>query len=404
MNIMQVKEENMKKTIKDYELNGKKVIIRCDLNVPIENGIIKDITRIKASLKTIRYARKMNAKVILLSHLGRIKTEEDKQKNTLKPVAEELSKLLRKKVTFIDQTRGEKLENAIKNMKNRDVILIENTRFEDLDGKKESSNDKQLGQYWASLGDIFINDAFGTIHRSHASNLGIASNLPNGIGFLVEKEIKNLTKLTNKPKKPYTIILGGSKVSDKIGVINNLITKADYILIGGGMAFTFLKAAGFGIGSSICEKEKISFCKELLDKYQDKLILPIDIITGSEIKENTSIHERFINEIEEDEIGLDIGPKTIEVFKQYLDDCKTIFWNGPVGYFEIKEFSNGTKELLNIITNTKAYTLVGGGDTARAAVTFNYQDKISHISTGGGASLEFLEEVSLPALDIIDEK
>ena len=404
MNIMQVEEENMKKTIKDYELNGKKVIIRCDLNVPIENGIIKDITRIKASLKTIRYARKMNAKVILLSHLGRIKTEEDKQKNTLKPVAEELSKLLRKKVTFIDQTRGEKLENAIKNMKNRDVILIENTRFEDLDGKKESSNDKQLGQYWASLGDIFINDAFGTIHRSHASNLGIASNLPNGIGFLVEKEIKNLTKLTNKPKKPYTIILGGSKVSDKIGVISNLITKADYILIGGGMAFTFLKAAGFGIGSSICEKEKISFCKELLDKYQDKLILPIDIITGSEIKENTSIHERFINEIEEDEIGLDIGPKTIEVFKQYLDDCKTIFWNGPVGYFEIKEFSNGTKELLNIITNTKAYTLVGGGDTARAAVTFNYQDKISHISTGGGASLEFLEEVSLPALDIIDEK
>ena len=394
----------MKKTIKDYELNGKKVIIRCDLNVPIENGIIKDITRIKASLKTIRYARKMNAKVILLSHLGRIKTEEDKQKNTLKPVAEELSKLLRKKVTFIDQTRGEKLENAIKNMKNRDVILIENTRFEDLDGKKESSNDKQLGQYWASLGDIFINDAFGTIHRSHASNLGIASNLPNGIGFLVEKEIKNLTKLTNKPKKPYTIILGGSKVSDKIGVISNLITKADYILIGGGMAFTFLKAAGFGIGSSICEKEKISFCKELLDKYQDKLILPIDIITGSEIKENTSIHERFINEIEEDEIGLDIGPKTIEVFKQYLDDCKTIFWNGPVGYFEIKEFSNGTKELLNIITNTKAYTLIGGGDTARAAVTFNYQDKISHISTGGGASLEFLEEVSLPALDIIDEK
>ena len=194
MNIMQVKEENMKKTIKDYELNGKKVIIRCDLNVPIENGIIKDITRIKASLKTIRYARKMNAKVILLSHLGRIKTEEDKQKNTLKPVAEELSKLLRKKVTFIDQTRGEKLENAIKNMKNRDVILIENTRFEDLDGKKESSNDKQLGQYWASLGDIFINDAFGTIHRSHASNLGIASNLPNGIGFLVETEIQKLNQ------------------------------------------------------------------------------------------------------------------------------------------------------------------------------------------------------------------
>ena len=394
----------MKKTIKDYELGGKKVIIRCDFNVPIENGIIKDETRLKASLKTIRYARKNNAKIILLSHLGRIKTEEDKQKYTLKPVAERLSKLLRKKVIFIDQTRGEKLENTIQKMKDRDVVLIENTRFEDLDGKKESTNNPELGKYWASLGDIFINDAFGTIHRSHASNLGIASNLPNGVGFLVENEIKHLNKLTEKPKKPYTIILGGSKVSDKIGVISNLITKADYILIGGGMAFTFLKAAGFNIGSSICEKDKISFCKEMLDKYQEKLILPIDVITAKEIKENAKSNERFINEIEEDEIGLDIGPKTIEVFKQYLDDCKTIFWNGPVGYFELKEFQNGTKKLLEIITNTKAYTVVGGGDTARAATDFNYQSKICHISTGGGASLAFLEGIKLPALDIINEK
>ena len=394
----------MKKTIKDYDLGGKKVIIRCDFNVPIENGIIKDESRLKASLKTIRYARKNNAKVILLSHLGRIKTEEDKEKYTLKPVAERLSTLLRKKVKFINQTRGEELENAINHMKDKDVILIENTRFEDLDGKKESHNDKELGEYWASLGDIFINDAFGTIHRSHASNLGIASNLPNGIGFLVENEIKKLNKLTNKPKKPYTIILGGAKVSDKIGVISNLINKADYILIGGGMAFSFLKAAGFNIGSSICEKEKLSFCKEMLDKYPDKLILPIDVITATEMKENTQTHERFINEIEEEEMGLDIGPRTLEVFKQYLDDCKTIFWNGPVGCFEIKEFENGTKNLLNIITNTKAYTLVGGGDTARAAVTFDYQDKISHISTGGGASLAFLEGIELPALTIIDEK
>ena len=394
----------MKKTIKDYELSGKKVIIRCDFNVPIQDGIIKDETRIKASLKTIRYARKHNAKVILLSHLGRIKNEEDKTKYTLKPVAQMLSKLLRKKVTFIDQTRGEKLNKAVENMQNKDVILIENTRFEDLNGKKESGNDKELGKYWANLGDIFINDAFGTIHRSHASNLGIASNLPNGIGFLVEEEIKKLNKLIDKPRKPYTIILGGSKVSDKIGVISNLITKADYILIGGGMAFTFLKAAGFNIGSSLCEKEKLDFCKKMLDQYPDKLILPIDAITATEIKENVKTHERFVNEIAEDEIGLDIGPKTLEVFKQYLDDCKTIFWNGPVGYFEIKEFASGTKQLLKIITNTKAYTLVGGGDTARAATNFNYQDKISHISTGGGASLAFLEKSNLPALDIIDEK
>lgn len=394
----------MKKTIKDYNLNGKKVIIRCDFNVPIENGIIKDETRLKKSLKTIRYARKNNAKVILMSHLGRINKEEDKQKYTLKPVAERLSKLLRKKVTFIDQTRGEKLENAINNMKDKDVILIENTRFEDLDGKKESSNDKTLGKYWANLGDIFINDAFGTIHRAHASNLGIASNLPNGLGFLVENEIKKLTKLIDKPKKPYTIILGGSKVEDKIGVISNLITKADYLLIGGGMAFTFLKAAGFNIGSSLCEREKLSYCKDLLNKYEEKIVLPIDIITAKEINENTKTTERFLGEIEEDEIGLDIGPKTTEVFKQYLDDCKTIFWNGPLGYFELKPFQNGTKTILDIITKTKAYTVVGGGDTIRAATDFNYQDKISHISTGGGASLAFLEEKPLPALDIIDEK
>ena len=394
----------MKKTIQDYDLSGKKVIIRCDFNVPIEDGIIKDESRIKKSLKTIRYARKNNAKVILMSHLGRVKTKEDKQKYTLKPIAESLSKYLRKKVIFIDQTRGKKLEKAIDNMKEKDVILIENTRFEDLDGKKESNNDKDLGKYWASLGDIFINDAFGTIHRSHASNLGIASNLPSGLGFLTKDEIKKLTKLTDKPKKPYTIILGGAKVSDKIGVISNLINRADYILIGGGMAFTFLKAAGFNIGSSICEKEKISYCREILDKYPDKLILPIDIITATEMKENVKTHERFINEIEEDEIGLDIGPKTLEVFKQYLDDCKTIFWNGPMGCFETQGFVFGTKKLLDIITNTKAYTVVGGGDTARAAVTFNYQDKISHVSTGGGASLAFLEGTKLPALNIIDEK
>ena len=394
----------MKKTIKDYELNGKKVLIRCDFNVPIENGIIKDETRIKASLKTIRYARKMNAKVILLSHLGRIKKEEDKQKYTLKPVAEKLSKLLRKKVTFIDQTKGEKLETAINNMKNKDVILLENTRFEDLDNKKESNNDKKLGEYWASLGDIFINDAFGTIHRKHASNLGIASNLPNGLGFLVENEIKKLTKLIDKPKKPYTIILGGSKVSDKIGVISNLIDKVDYMLICGGMAFTFLKAAGFDIGSSICEKEKLNYCQELLDKNESKIILPIDIITSTQINENVKTNERFLGEIKEDEIGLDIGPKTLEVFKQYIVDSKTIFLNGPAGYFELKPFQNGTKNLLNIIADTNAYTVLGGGDTARAAFSFNVQDKISHISTGGGASLAFLEGKTLPALEIINEK
>lgn len=394
----------MKKTIKDYDLKGKKVIIRCDYNVPIENGVIKDDSRIKASLKTIRYARKNGAKIILLSHLGRIKTEEDKQKYTLKPVADRLSKLLRKKVTFIDQTRGKKLENAINNMKEKDIILIENTRFEDLNGQKESKNNIQLGKYWASLGDIFINDAFGTIHRIHASNCGLAENLPNGLGLLVENEIKKLTKLIENPKKPYVIILGGSKVSDKIGVIENLINKVDYLLICGGMAFTFLKAAGFNIGDSLLEQDKIAYCKKLLEKHENKIILPIDIITSKEISENTKTNERFLGEIKDDEIGLDIGHKTTEVFKQYLEDSKTIFWNGPAGYFELKPFQNGTKSLLDIISKTKAYSVIGGGDSARAAKEFNYQDKIKHISTGGGASLAFLEGINLKALDLINEK
>ena len=394
----------MKKTIKDYDLLDKKVIIRCDFNVPIENGIIKDEKRLKASLKTIRYARKMGAKVILLSHLGRIKTEDDKEKYTLKPVSERLSKLLRKKVTFIDTTRGEQIEKAINKMKNKDVILIENTRFEDLPDKKESNCDEKLSKYWASLGDIFINDAFGTIHRTHASNYGISKNIPSGIGFLVENEIKKLSKLIDKPKKPYIIILGGSKVSDKIGVISNLINKADYILIAGGMSFTFLKAAGFNIGQSLLEKDKISYCKDLLDKYEDKIILPIDIITANEISDKANTNERFINEIKEDEIGLDIGPKTVEVFKQYIDDSKTIFLNGPLGYFELKPFENGTKKILQIISETRAYTVVGGGDSVRSVNKFDLEDKISHISTGGGASLEYLEGKALKALDIIDEK
>ena len=393
----------MKKTIKDYELSGKKVIIRCDFNVPIENGVIKDESRIIKSLKTIKYALRKGAKVILMSHLGRIKSEEDKEKYTLKPVALNLEKHLKRKVTFINETRGKNLEEAVKNMKNKDIILIENTRFEDLEGKKESNNDKNLGKYWASLGDIFINDAFGTIHREHASNVGIATNLPNGIGFLVEEEIKKLNKLINKPKKPYIIVLGGAKVSDKIGVIENLIEKADYILISGGMSFTFLKAAGFNIGDSILEKEKIPFCNKMLEKYPDKIILPIDVITAKELKANVKTHERFINEIE-DEMGLDIGPKTVKLFKQYLNDAKTIFLNGPAGCFEIKEFSKGTKEILKIIAESKAYTVVGGGDSIRAVKEFKVEDKISHISTGGGASLAYLEEIKLKALDVIDEK
>lgn len=394
----------MKKQIKDFDLKGKKVIIRCDFNVPMEDGKITDNTRIKSSLKTIRYAVNHGGKVILLSHLGRIKEDRDKEKYSLKLVSDELSKLLKKKVKFINKTKGKEVENAVKQMKEKEIILLENTRFEDLDGKKESQNDKELGKYWANLGDIFINDAFGTIHRNHASNVGIASNLPSGLGMLVNKEIKVLNKLLKNPKKPYVIVLGGAKVSDKLDLIKNLVKKADYILIGGGMAFTFLKAAGFSIGSSLLEKDKLSECQKLLDEYPEKIILPIDIITSDKISNDAKTHLRFINEIEEDEMGLDIGVGTIKVFKQYLEDSKTIFWNGPMGCFEYKPFEEGTKSLCEIIANTDAYKVIGGGDTISAVTKFGFEDKMDHLSTGGGASLTYLEGKKLEALDIIDEK
>ena len=393
----------MKKTIRDYNLEGKKVIIRVDFNVPIKDGEIQDDNRIKQSLETINYALEHNAKIILLSHLGRVKTIEDKETNTLEPVALRLSELLDKEIIFVTETRGELLEQEINNMKNGDIILVENTRFEDLDGKKESSNDEELGTYWASLGDIFINDAFGTSHRSHASNVGIASHLPNGIGFLIEKELNTMLPAITNPNRPFTVILGGSKVSDKIKVIENLVNIADYILIGGGMAFTFLKSLDINIGSSILDEESIEFCKNILNKHKDKIILPIDIVTSISVDEPINTRKIFIKDIKENEIGLDIGKQTIELFKEYIEKSNTIIWNGPVGKFEINEFSNGTKELCEIVKNVKT-SIIGGGDTASAVINLGYKDSFTHISTGGGASLELLEGKNLPGIEIINEK
>lgn len=394
----------MKKTIKDYDLNNKKVIIRVDFNVPIKDGKITDDNRIKESLKTIKYAIKNNAKVILMSHLGRIKTKEDKEKNSLKIVAQRLSKLLGQKIIFIDETRGKKLEEAVSNLKPKEVLLMENTRFEDLNEKAESSNLEELGRYWASLGDIYINDAFGTSHREHASNVGIASNLPNAVGFLIEKELKEIEKTISSPKRPFTVILGGSKVSDKIGVIENLVNIADYILIGGAMAYTFLYASKIEIGSSLLDKENIDFCDRILKKYSNKIILPIDSVSAKEINEKVNPKTCFINEIEEDDIGLDIGPKTVELFKQYLKKSKTIIWNGPLGYFEIEKFSHGTKEICEILGEIKAKKIIGGGDTGSAIINFGYEKNVDHISTGGGASLKLLEGKQLPGIEIISNK
>ena len=394
----------MKKTIKNYTLKNKKVIIRVDFNVPIKDGIIEDDNRIKMSLDTINFAIKKKAKVILMSHLGRVKDDRDKKDLSLKIVADRLSELLEKEVIFIPYTRGKKLENAINNMKCGDVLLMENTRFEDVYGNKESGNDKKLGAYWASLGDIYINDAFATSHRAHASNVGIASNLKNGIGLLVEKELKIFEKAMKRPKRPLTIILGGAKVQDKIKLIENLVKKADYILIGGGMAYTFLKTEGYEIGNSLFDKDSIEFCSKIMKKYPQKIILPIDTVNGMEISEKVSPRTCLVNDINEHEIGLDIGPKTIKLFKSYLESSKTVIWNGPVGYFEIDSFSKGTKSLCEILKNIDADVIIGGGDTGAAVINFGYKDTFLHISTGGGASLELLEGKELPGISIIDNK
>lgn len=393
----------MKKSIRDFDLNNKKVIIRCDFNVPLKNGAITDDSRIVSSLPTIEYALTQNAKIILLSHLGRVKTLEDKEKNNLKVVANRLSELLNKEVLFIDETRGEKLENAIASMNNKDIILVQNTRYEDLEGKKESSNDVELGKYWASLGDIFINDAFGTIHRSHASNRGIASNIDSGIGLLVENELNQLS-LLDKPQKPFIVILGGAKISDKIEVVRTLVEKADYILIGGGMAFTFLKAQDKNIGTSIVDNESINFAKEMLDKASNKIVLPVDVKVTKEFSNESPNHIVEIDNIGEEEMGLDIGPKTIALFKEYLKDAKTIFWNGTLGYSEFSNFEHGTKEIMQEITTLQATSILGGGDTVAAASWFNVKDKVTHASTGGGATLEYIEGKELPGLSCICNK
>ena len=387
-------------TIRNLKLENKKVLIRCDFNVPIKNGKIIDDTRIKESLETINYCIENKAKIILFSHLGRVKDENDKKDKTLKPVAKRLSELLNKDVIFINETRGEKLEKAIGKLDCGDILLVENTRFEDIDGKKESKNDKELGKYWASLGDLFINDAFGTVHRSHASNVGIASNLKSAVGFLVEKELSVLSEL-KCPSKPFIVILGGSKVSDKIGVINNLVKKADYILIGGGMAFTFLLSEGFNVGNSIIDNESIEFCKDILNKYPKKIILPVDVNASKEFNNESKNTIKSITEIEEDEMGLDIGPNTIELYENYLKNAKTVLWNGPLGVYELNKYKKSTNEILKYLVDNNIKTILGGGDIVAAASNAKLKDKVYHASTGGGATLEYLEGKKLPGVEAV---
>lgn len=393
----------MKKTIRDYDLKDKKVIIRCDFNVPIKDGQIIDDNRIIMSLDTINYAINHGAKVILMSHLGRIKEEEDKVKNSLRLVSIRLSELLNRNVLFVPYTRGKALEDAINSLNSGDVLLMENTRFEDVPGKKESGNDIELGKYWAGLGDIFINDAFGTAHRSHASNVGIATYLQSGLGFLVENEVNNLSILNN-PEHPFVVILGGSKVSDKIGVIENLVTKADKIIIGGGMAYTFLNAKGYDIGKSILDNENIEFCKNILEKYSDKIVLPIDNVVVKEFSNDVPNRTIKINEFLSDDIGMDIGMETVSLFSTVLENAKVVFWNGPLGVYEFSKYSLGTEKLLEKLVTLDAKTILGGGDIVAAASKLGYKDKVTHASTGGGVTLEFMEGKELPGVVSITNK
>lgn len=387
----------MKKTIKDFDLVGKKVIIRCDLNVPMTNNIIDDDTRIKASLRTIKYAIKNNAKVILLSHLGKIKKEEDKKNNSLYPVAVRLSEYLNKNIIFSFDTKSDKLTEMVSNLKEGDILLIENTRFEDIPQKKESNCDDELSKYWASLGDIFINDAYGTCHRAHASVVGIPKYLPSGIGFLVEKEIQKIDNLLDSKTHPFIAVLGGKKVDDKITLIESLINKCDKLLIGGAMSFTFLKAKGYNIGKSIISKEHLTFAKEMLNKHSDKIVLPIDFVVESYIVKD-------INNFDNDDIGYDIGTKTIKLFEKELNGAKRVILNGPMGLFEDKKFSNGTNRIFKYLEKNKIKTLVGGGDSASAVNKLGYEDSFYHVSTGGGATMKYLENRSLVGIDVIEDK
>ena len=393
-----------KKTLEDLNVSGKRVLVRVDFNVPIQDGKITDDNRIVQALPTIEYLIEENAKIILFSHLGRIKTEEDLKKNSLRVVADRLQELLNKPVNFVPQTRGEALEAAIKAMKDGEIVMVENTRFEDLDGKKESKNDPELGAYWAGLGDVFVNDAFGTAHRAHASNVGIASLKEAAAGFLMEKELKYIGDTVEHPERPFVAILGGAKVSDKIGVIENLLKQADKILIGGGMAYTFMKSLGYNIGTSIVEEDKLDLAKSLLVKANGKLILPVDLVVTKEFKEDAEYRVTTYKDIKPEEMGLDIGPKTIKLFTKELKGAKTVVWNGPLGVFEFENFAKGTKAICEILANLKdARTIIGGGDSAAAAISMGFADKFTHISTGGGASLEFLEGKELPGVTSLDD-
>ena len=397
-----------KLTVKDVDLKGKKVLVRVDFNVPLKDGVITNDNRITAALPTIKYIIEQGGRAILFSHLGRVKEEADKAGKSLAPVAADLAAKLGQDVAFLPGvTRGAELEAAINALEDGQVLLVENTRFEDVDGKKESKNDPELGKYWASLGDgIFVNDAFGTAHRAHASNVGISANVEKAVaGFLLENEIAYIQEAVEAPERPFVAILGGSKVSDKIGVIENLLEKADKVLIGGGMTYTFYKAQGIEIGNSLVEEDKLDVAKALLEKANGKLILPVDSKEANAFADYTEVKYTEGEAVDPGFLGLDIGPKSIAKFDEALTGAKTVVWNGPMGVFENPDFQAGTIGVMDaIVKQPGVKSIIGGGDSAAAAINLGYADKFSWISTGGGASMELLEGKELPGLAALTEK
>ena len=397
-----------KLTVKDVDLKGKKVLVRVDFNVPVKDGVITNDNRITAALPTIKYILEQGGRAILFSHLGRVKEEADKEGKSLAPVAADLAAKLGQEVKFIPGvTRGAELEAAVNALEDGQVLLVENTRFEDVDGKKESKNDPELGKYWASLGDgIFVNDAFGTAHRAHASNVGISANVDKAVaGFLLENEIAYIKEAVETPERPFVAILGGSKVSDKIGVIENLLEKADKVLIGGGMTYTFYKAQGIEIGNSLVEEDKLDVAKALLEKSNGKLILPVDSKEANAFADYTEVKDTEGEAVDPGFLGLDIGPKSIAEFDKALTGAKTVVWNGPMGVFENPDFQAGTIGVMDaIVKQPGVKSIIGGGDSAAAAINLGRADKFSWISTGGGASMELLEGKELPGLAALTEK
>ena len=392
-----------KKTVKDIDLKGKKVFVRCDFNVPMdENQNITDNTRIVAALPTIKYLLEQNCKIILASHLGRPKGEV-KPEFSLKPVAKELSKLLGKEVIMANDVIGEDATTKAANLKDGEIMLLENVRFH----REETDNDPEFAKKLASMAEIFVNDAFGTAHRAHASTTGIADYIPGVAGFLIEKELKFLGNAINNPERPFVAILGGAKVSDKIGVIDSLLDKVDTLMIGGGMAYTFFKAQGYNVGNSLCEVEKTDLALEAMEKAKSKgvkLLLPIDTKIGKEFKPDTESKTVAWTEIPDGWEGFDIGAKSIEMFKNELQSAKTVIWNGPLGLFEFDQFAIGTNEIGKTLAELDATTIIGGGDSAAAVTKAGLADKMTHISTGGGASLEFLEGKKLPGIECLQDK